>query len=103
MKTIGSIIGVLTLFGIFFGAYQYMESRYALSEEVKKIEQRLDYKIMVDQFKAVQQRIWTIEDRFQNKQMDQTTKDELRQLQTDRDQMKVKIDNMDKGASIEKK
>lgn len=90
-KIIGLIIAILTLFGILFGAYQYMETRYALAQEVKKIEQRLDYKILTDQLKAIQQRIWTIQDRFNNKKMDTTTKEEVRDLEQNKEQIQEKI------------
>ena len=61
MKT---IISILTIVGIAFGAYFYIENRYALSDELKQVEKRLDYKILSDQHNSIQHRIWQIQDRL---------------------------------------
>lgn len=87
MKT---IIAVLTILGFTFGAYFYLDNRYALSEDVKSIEKRLDYKIASDQLQSVQERIWQIEDRFQGNKMDPTTKEEIRNLEMQKEQLKYK-------------
>lgn len=95
---ISLITGILILFGIIFGAYQFFEKRYALAEEVKKISERLDYKIVSDQYNAVQQRIWTIQDRFQKKEMDTTTKEEMRKLEQGKDELRKKMDILEKSS-----
>jgi len=94
MKT---IISLLTIIGICFGAYIYIENRYALSEEVKKIEQRLDYKITSDQIQSKQQRIWGLEDRYPNKsKMPETVKEEYRQLEVDKSVLEKKLEVLEK-------
>ena len=35
MKTVTSIIAICSMMGIIFGAYFWMDERYALSEELK--------------------------------------------------------------------
>ena len=96
-KLVASIIGLLTLFGFLFGAYQFFDNRYALSEEVKKVEKRLDYKILSDQYNAIQQREWTIQDRYQGKPVPQTTSEELRNLDQKKSEIKGKMDTLEKG------
>ena len=95
-ELIGLITGLLILFGIMFGTYQYFENRYALAEEVKKIEKRIDYKILSDQLQTTQERIWKIEDRFQKKQMEETTKEELRTLEMKKQETQKKLDTLEK-------
>jgi len=93
MKT---IIALLTIIGFTFGAYFYIEDRYARCEDVRKVEKRLDYKIVSDQLQAVQQRIWQIEDRFKKKEMDATTKEEMRELGMKKEELTRKIKVLEK-------
>jgi hypothetical protein len=94
---IATITGVLILFGILFGSYQYFEKRYALAEEVKKIEKRIDYKILSDQLQMIQERIWKIQDRAQQKKtVDETTKEELRSLEIKKQETQKKLDSLEK-------
>ncbi len=99
-----TIIGALILIiGTCFGVYFYAENRYALSQELKKTQeelkqtnQRIDYKILTDQLRSVQDRIWKIQDRLEgNAPRDATTKEELRQLEQDKGEMKEKIKVME--------
>ena len=88
MKT---VIAILTILGFAFGAYFFVDDKYARCEDVKKIEKRLDYKIVSDQLLSVQQRIWQIEDRFQEKKMDTTTKEEVRGLEIKKEELNSKM------------
>ena len=94
MKT---IISILTIVGIAFGAYFYIDNRYAQCEDVKKIEKRLDYKIVSDQLKSVQDRIWRLEDRnAKEKVVPKTVKEEQRQLESDKKLLEKKLENLEK-------
>ena len=93
-KYLTTIISVLTIFGIIFGAYLYIDNRYALSEELNKVNQRLDYKIKSDQLNAVQQRIWNFDDRYQKKGMDNVTTNEYRALQQQKDELNKELTNI---------
>ena len=94
MKT---IISIFTIIGIAFGAYFYIDNRYALSQEVKKIEQRLDYKIIADQLQTKQERIWKISDRYPDSQkMPPAVKEEKRQLETDKVILEKKLEKLEK-------
>lgn len=63
MKTVASVISIVLLLGAFFGVYKYIDARYALAEELKKVEQRLDYKVADDQRFSMQQEMRQIEER----------------------------------------
>jgi len=89
------IAGVLAIIAIVFGAYFYMEARYAKAEEnkkdhdsistgMKKMGELLDLKITRDLYKDIEQRIYRIEDRMRGKPIDQwpqEVRDEYRRLQ----------------------
>ena len=86
------VLSIITIISITFGIYFHFEKKFALAEEVRRIEQRLDYKIKSDIFNATQQRIWQIEDRFKNIPMDTTTAEELRKLQIEKEELKKELD-----------
>ncbi len=94
-KLIGGLLALLTLVGICYGVLFWMDERYASSKEVVQIAQRLDYKIMADQLQSIQERIWRIEDRYRNKPMDDTAREELRQLRELKAQIEKKINKME--------
>jgi len=88
--------GILAIIGVIFTAYFWIDGRYALSQELEKTKARLEYKILSDQFQAISDRIWKIKDRAGEKPKDPTVKEELRQLESDKESVKVKIDAMEK-------
>jgi len=90
------ILVVTALLGTFFGAYWWIETRYALSEDLRMVAQRLDYKIASDQLQSIQQRIWQIKDRCGEFPKDMTTKEELRKLEEDKKQLQDKLKTMEK-------
>ena len=98
MKEKVAVIGSLVLLiGVCFSVYFYFESRYALSQELKQTQQRLEYKIISDQLQSVQDRIWKVQDRCEsNVPKDPTVKEELRQLEKTKDDLKGKLDKMEK-------
>ncbi len=99
MKEKLALIGALILIiGTCFTVYFYAEGRYALAQEMKKVEQRLDYKILTDQLRAVQERIWQLEDRSNIKKgkmteatSDVTIKEELRKLYEEKRTLEEKL------------
>lgn len=95
-EKIATTIGILTIIGIVFGGYFWIENRYALSEELRKIEQRLDYKIISDQIQSIQDRIWKIIDRSGSRPKDAIIKEELRQLEEIKANLKMKLENLEK-------
>ena len=90
MKTkeiIGCISGLIVLIGLCFGVYFFFENRYALAEELKKTQQRLEEKIQSDRLNSVQERIWKIQDRIGNKKPNDNEKEEIRRLKEEKDRI----------------
>ena len=97
MKEKLAVIGALVMVvGTCFGVYFYAEDRYALSEELRQTQQRLEYKITADQLRSVQDRIWKIIDRSGREPRDSTVREELRQLEEDKRQMGDRLREMEK-------
>jgi hypothetical protein len=57
---VGFIITIIT-------AYFAIDSHYAKAAEVKKLELRLEQKIVADRSEKLQERIWKFEDRYPDK------------------------------------
>lgn len=101
------ILGVIGLLTAFFASYQYLETRYAkaattaqeisvIKEEAKKDSQRLDYKIKGDVKEDKQKRIYVIEDRYKNKPMPETVKEEYRKLTEEKEKLEKEINTLEK-------
>jgi archaellum component FlaC len=96
-KAISAIIAVCTILGFAFGAYFFIDSRYALAETVKQVEQRLDYKIKSDQLDQAQARSWNLEDRYKSiDKMPAAVKEEYRELQQKKEQLKENLKSLEK-------
>ena len=60
-----NIVNLVVLSTALFSSYLYIDSRYALADELKTvIKTRLDYKIISDQLLAVQKQLWAVEDQL---------------------------------------
>lgn len=90
---IKKITGILVLTGICFSVFFFFEGRYALSETVQKIEQRLDNYILEDRYNAIQERIWRIEDRYEDKKMPEIVKENLRLLKVEKTKIDIKLES----------
>jgi len=95
-KLLAPIGGFLGIIGVIFGAYFYLDERFAKCADLKQLEQRLDYKITQDQHDAIQKRIWLIKDRSGEKPKDATVKEELRKLEEDKARIQKKLDALEK-------
>jgi hypothetical protein len=87
----GAIVCIVAFGGTLWKAHDYMEN-YALAEDLKQTNKRLDQKIMSDQLNQVQQRIWIIEDRAKVKPPDATAQEELRTLKDKKEELKKELD-----------
>ena len=94
-KLISSCLALGAFVGMLFGLYFFIDTRYALSETVKQIEQRLDYKIVSDQYADNQKRIWQLQDRFTGKQIPKEITDELRELWSKQNELRIKMDKLE--------
>lgn len=97
-KLIQSILAITALLSVVFGVYFYVDNRYALADDLNKTKQRLEYKIQADQLSNVQDRIWKIEDRFEKRTMDITTKEELKRLNQQKADLKSGLDKLEKSS-----
>jgi len=94
MKT---ILGILGIVGIIFGAYFYIDNRYAQSEDLKQIERRLDYKIISDQLEFKDQRITVIRNRYPDlSKMPYTVKEEFERLEREKKVLEMKLSTLEK-------
>jgi hypothetical protein len=93
-KNLQMALAIIAVFGACFGAYEFLEK--AQCADIKMIEQRLDWKILADQLKVTQDRIWTLEDRYKGKVMPESVKEEYRVLQEDKKRMEFKLTILEK-------
>jgi len=84
-KTLILIVG--TVFSIFF----FNEARYADSALVEQVSIRLEHKIVSDQLKAVQGRIWALEDRYRGNDMPTAVFEEYRALKEEKKKLKEQL------------
>lgn len=111
-ELIACITGIVALITICFSVYFWFEGRYAHAgdmmkamETIKKIEIRLDYKIIEDQLRTVQQKIWTIEDRYctdkskpcDEGKMPQTVSEQYRELKCEKERLTKERDELSKA------
>jgi hypothetical protein len=74
--------------------YLYLENRYAKAADVEQVKQRLDYKITNDYYQSVQQRIWSLKDKYGENPKDPTVRGELRKLQSEQDALSKRLDTI---------
>ena len=87
------IIVLVAIFSISFGIFTYL-GRYALCEDVKRVEQKtdkmmqiMDYKFKYMELKTTEERIYNIEKRYGVNPRDQNKKAELEKLRREREQI----------------
>ncbi len=97
---VGVIIGILTIVGAIFGAFIFLDTRFAKEEKVEHVQmnvdqvgKRLDIKIVNDKFQAIQQRVWNLKDRYGDKleNAEQTIKEEYRNLEIQQEELKREL------------
>lgn len=103
-KLIKSLIALGTLIGMIFSVYLYLDGHYAKAEDLQMTNQsvrltnaRLEHKIINDEIKAIQQRIWQLKDRY-DKTKDDAIKLEIRELEQERQEL---IDKLNKRKEIQ--
>jgi hypothetical protein len=94
MKT---IISLLAIVSVAFGAYFFIDNRYALSQEMKQIERRLDYKIVSDQLEYKDSRIDKIEKSYPDQsKMPPIVQEEHKKLKKDKAVLEKKLEVLEK-------
>jgi biopolymer transport protein ExbB/TolQ len=92
----GSIVSVVAVVSLAFGAYFYFEKKFALAEElmktnqqVEQVNKRLDQKIDQDRSNALQEKLWKWEDRLQQQRRapTQNETEEIRQIKAEKEKL----------------
>jgi len=95
MRTVLEIIGaIVALVVVIIGGYMFIENRYALRNQLQKIEIRLEMKIIRDDRSQTQDRIWDLEDRIKENPEDITAIEELRKLKEDKKDYADKLNTL---------
>ena len=87
-KYLSPILILISFASVVWGAQSYLYTNYATAEDVKRIEKRLDVKILEDRMSNIQDRIWKIEDRYFEQRMPKEATEQLRLLSTEKDKLK---------------
>jgi len=90
------IISVLTILAFAFGAYIHFDHRYTLAQEFKSYKQQSDFELMKLKLQNVMERIWKIDEKFENKKMDSTAKETLNRLEMEKEELNNKIKALEK-------
>ena len=94
--------GFLSLVATIVGGYFVIDSHYAKAEEFKKLEMRVEQKILSDRVDRLQERIWKLEDRYpQRVQAPNPIQQQWRELEKEQKaiefQLQKAIENSQKG------
>lgn len=99
-STIVSIASVLTLIGVFFGAFQFIDTTYAQNKELSKLIDKVDIKILDDRSKDLQQRIWSLEDRKMSVPVESTKDPVIKMLEDQIRETAVEKERVDKELDV---
>ncbi len=101
-EKLGIIIAILVIFGACWGGFTYLE-KYALCEDVKKVEQKTDkmMQIMELKFKAIdlkttEDRIYDMEKRYGKSPSDSSKQADLEKLRREREQTLREMEDIKK-------
>ena len=108
-ELIGCISGIVGLIAMCFAVYFFFESRYAHAGDmvkamkaIRKMEIRLDYKIVEDQLRGIQKDIYIIEDRYctdkskpcTEEKMPQTVRERYRELVIEKENLRNELKDL---------
>lgn len=91
-KLVGVIVAIISIIAAFFTSYQFVDNRYALKKKLILIENRLERKIINDDLTQLQNRIWNLEDRLDERPNDKTLKEEIRLRKCEKDDLDKKLE-----------
>ena len=82
LKKISIILGLVISLTVIVGAAAKLDGRWAKTEQLVMVAQRLDQKIIQDRINAIQERLWRLEDKYGNiiANMISTVRDQYRRL-----------------------
>lgn len=100
-KTLGLLLSICSFISILFGAFFFLDNRYAkafetseMKEQTIKIEKRLENKIIMDRIDSLQERIWKYQDRYGEKlekTHDSLVIDEFKRLSTEKETLEKSL------------
>ena len=108
-ELIGCIAGMIGIISICFGVYFWFEIRYAHAadmikamEVIQKMGTHLDLHIMEGELRTIQQKIWTIEDRYcpdkskpcDESKMPKTVREQYRELKCEKEKLQKDLDTL---------
>jgi len=82
LKKISVILGLVISLTVIVGAGAKLDRRWAKTDQLVMVAQRLDQKIIQDRINAIQERLWCLEDKYGNTiaDMPETIRDQYRRL-----------------------
>jgi len=98
MVKYGAAVAVVASLIAIGGAFVAVDQRYAHAAEFKKLEMRLEQKILSDRSGQLQERMWKLEDRADKARKSVDT-NEMRQLVKDKDEVDQKLKAINQNAT----
>lgn len=82
LKKISVILGLIISLTVIVGAAAKLDGRWAKTERLVMVEQRLDQKIIQDRINAIQERLWRLQDKYGDMvaNMPEAIRDQYRRL-----------------------
>ena len=82
LKKISVILGLIISLTVIVGAGAKLDRRWAKADQLAMVEQRLDQKIIQDRIKAIQERLWRLQDKYGDmiSNMPELIRDQYRRL-----------------------
>lgn len=92
-KLLTSIIALATAIGIFWGAYWFVENRYALAHELQLTQLRQEQHITADSYKINRNNLWDLRKKCEKEGCTEEEQKELMELEEtvdlERDKLKA--------------
>ena len=83
VKKLSRILGIAISATVLFGIGWKVDSYYAKAAKLQLVEMRLDQKIKSDKRDFIQRRLWQLEDRYRDRIMPPSVREEYRRLKMD--------------------
>ena len=91
VKKCSAILALIIAAAAVAGLIAKLDERWAKAAQVKQLEMRLDQKIDGDRMNQIQERMWTLEDRYKAvDKMPQSVREEYRVLKDEKDRLEKK-------------
>lgn len=82
-----AIVALATLISMSIGAVNY----FAKAGDLRLVEMRLEQKIIKDDLRATEQRIWQLEDRLEERPNDKIIKEQIRILDQQKRNLEIEL------------